>query len=203
MSSLHWGVNFGTVTNMLGGSFFFPFHSNWIIICAICPSINSFRHFGCCTKTMIYLNLVKQWLARHSAGALVAVNSYFEAPERVAALILIAPAILAPRLIQKVDEANPLGRNEQTERDTSNLVNLLKPFLKVYTILSMFLKYITQAMMQVAKGMADMLHSLYKKVLSATLRSAVGVTLVHNFFLDDFHGTLGLSFSQTLLYTYQ
>ncbi|ESR49214.1 AB hydrolase-1 domain-containing protein [Citrus sinensis] len=131
--------------------------------------------------TLYFIHILaaeKAILVGHSAGALVAVNSYFEAPERVAALILIAPAILAPRLIQKVDEGNPLGRNEQTERDTSNLVNLLKPFLKVYTILSMFLKYITQAMMQVAKGMADMLHSLYKKVLSATLRSAVGVTLV-------------------------
>lgn len=122
--------------------------------------------------------MLKHWYARHSAGSIVAVNSYFEAPERVAALILVAPAILAPLLAQKVDKGNPLGRNDQTETDALNLINIFKPFLKLYMVLSIFIKYIAQAIMQAAKGMANMLHSLYKKVLSATLRSAFGVMLV-------------------------
>lgn len=108
----------------------------------------------------------------------MALNSYFEAPERVAALILIAPAILAPRIVKKVVEGNPWERNDQIERDRSDSFNLVKPFVKLYGILSLFTKYITQAILRVAKGMADMVNSLYKKLLSTVLRSAFGVMLV-------------------------
>ncbi|KAF8028185.1 hypothetical protein BT93_E0941 [Corymbia citriodora subsp. variegata] len=47
-------------------------------------------------------------LVGHSAGCLVAVNTYFEAPERVAALILIAPAILAPYFSRRGDKGSDL-----------------------------------------------------------------------------------------------
>ena len=39
--------------------------------------------------------------------------------------------------------------------------------------------------MQMVKGMAVMLNSLYKKLLSAILRSAFAVMLVMDFFADD------------------
>ncbi|KAK1285771.1 hypothetical protein QJS10_CPB20g00045 [Acorus calamus] len=43
-----------------------------------------------------HLSAEKAILIGHSAGCLVAVNTYLEAPERVAALILVCPAIAAP-----------------------------------------------------------------------------------------------------------
>ncbi|KAL2526869.1 alpha/beta-Hydrolases superfamily protein [Abeliophyllum distichum] len=49
-----------------------------------------------------FLGAEKAILVGHSAGSLVAVDAYFEAPERVAALILVAPAILTPFTAQKV-----------------------------------------------------------------------------------------------------
>ncbi|KAK0591815.1 hypothetical protein LWI29_008655 [Acer saccharum] len=127
-----------------------------------------------------FLAAEKAILVGHSAGSLVAVNSYFEAPERVAALILVAPAILAPRVAQKVVERNRSERNEsndQIEKERSDL-NPMNPFIKLLKILSMFFKYIMRSIMQMAKGMADMINSLYKKALAAFLRSAFAVTLV-------------------------
>ncbi|KAL6326617.1 hypothetical protein AAG906_008479 [Vitis piasezkii] len=98
----------------------------------------------------------KAILVGHSAGSIVAVNSYFEAPERVAALILVAPAILAPLSVCKVAkgnrllkvEGNQLGRDDQIQEA------------------------------QMMKRTANMLNSLYKKALSAILRSAFAVMLV-------------------------
>ncbi|KAK8531707.1 hypothetical protein V6N12_053170 [Hibiscus sabdariffa] len=62
---------------------------------------------------------------RHSAGSLVAVDAYFEAPERVAALILVAPAILAPRAIPKTKVV-------ETKGDRSDSNNLPKPPFSVF-----------------------------------------------------------------------
>ncbi|GLT88490.1 hypothetical protein SLE2022_065150 [Rubroshorea leprosula] len=125
-----------------------------------------------------FLAAEKAILVGHSAGALVAINSYFEAPERVAALILVAPAILAPGGVHKVVEGNRPERTDQIERGRPKSDNLLKSFLKLVEIISKFTQYIAGAVMQIAKGMADMLNSLYKKALSAILRSALAVMLV-------------------------
>ncbi|XP_031249095.1 uncharacterized protein LOC116137323 isoform X1 [Pistacia vera] len=144
-------------------------------------SLNPFSMAFSVLATLYFIDFLaaeKAIIVGHSAGSLVAVNSYFEAPERVAALILIAPAILAPRIVQKVVEGNPWERNDQIERDRSGSFNLVKPFVKLYGILSMFTKHIAQAILRVAKGMADMVNSLYKKLLSTVLRSAFGVMLV-------------------------
>ncbi|KAJ0047027.1 hypothetical protein Pint_06704 [Pistacia integerrima] len=143
-------------------------------------SLNPFSMAFSVLATLYFIDFLaaeKAIIVGHSAGSLVAVNSYFEAPERVAALILIAPAILAPRIVQKVVEGNPWERNDQIERDRSGSFNLVKPFVKLYGILSMFTKHIAQAILRVAKGMADMVNSLYKKLLSTVLRSAFGVML--------------------------
>lgn len=128
----------------------------------------------------------KAILVGHSAGSIVAVNSYFEAPERVAALILVAPAILAPLSVCKVAkgnrllkvEGNQLGRDDQIQEGSSNSNIHENPFIRVCKILSKFSKYIVRAIAQMMKRTANMLNSLYKKALSAILRSAFAVMLV-------------------------
>ena len=57
--------------------------------------------------------------------------------------------------------------------------------------------------MQMVKGMAVMLNSLYKKLLSAILRSAFAVMLVMDFFADDLTLYLVFFFIQFVLYVSQ
>ncbi|MBA0782364.1 hypothetical protein Gotri_000256 [Gossypium trilobum] len=116
-----------------------------------------------------FLAAQKAILVGHSAGSLVAVDAYFEAPERIAALILVAPAILAPRAIPKVVD---------TKGDGSDSNNQGKPQFKLFEILHKFIKYVTQSIIQMMKRMVDMLNSLYKKALLSVLRSAFAVMLV-------------------------
>lgn len=103
----------------------------------------------------------------------MAVNTYFEAPERVAALILVAPAILAPPLMPKFVE-----RNNKTERAKPDSSNMGKQFYQLRKTLLRFSMYIVQSIMQIVKGIADMLKSLYKKALLAILHSTLAVKLV-------------------------
>lgn len=60
---------------------------------------------------------------------------------------------------------------------------LAKPFIKIFEILLKCITCITQAIVQMTKGMTDMLNLMYKRTLSAILRSAFGVMLVF-FFVD-------------------
>lgn len=53
--------------------------------------------------------------ARHSAGSLVAVDAYFQSPEKIAALILVAPAVIAPLLVQQIAAAKKATRKESEE----------------------------------------------------------------------------------------
>ncbi|KAL6123449.1 hypothetical protein ACLB2K_075971 [Fragaria x ananassa] len=124
-----------------------------------------------------FLAAEKAIIVGHSAGSLVAVESYFEAPERVAALILVAPAIFAPIIIQKVVKGSQPGTNDQTEGD-SNSVDDGNPFVQFSKVLSKIARYISQAIMGLVKGMAVMLNSLYKRFLSALLRSTFAIMLV-------------------------
>lgn len=112
-------------------------------------------------------------------------NAYFEAPERVAALILVAPAIVAPLIVQKeAVMGNPLGGDNQIQEDSSNSKSLGNPFVRLCNILARFSTLVSQAIMKMVKGMANMLNSFYKKLLSAILRSAFAVMLV-SLPLDD------------------
>ncbi|KAK1285768.1 hypothetical protein QJS10_CPB20g00046 [Acorus calamus] len=52
------------------------------------------------------LGAEKAILVGHSAGSIVAVNTYFEAPERVAALILVCPALAAPLISLTLNQNN-------------------------------------------------------------------------------------------------
>ncbi|KAL1187879.1 hypothetical protein V5N11_015839 [Cardamine amara subsp. amara] len=106
----------------------------------------------------------KSILVGHSAGCLVAVDSYFEAPERVAALILVAPAIFAPRSVNKTDAGDSRGKEGPTNKFLGTLVELSKSVIR--------------AILRAVTGMVNMLSSLYKKALAAFLRSSLGVMLV-------------------------
>ncbi|PSS32469.1 2-hydroxy-6-oxononadienedioate/2-hydroxy-6- oxononatrienedioate hydrolase [Actinidia chinensis var. chinensis] len=126
-----------------------------------------------------FLAAEKAVLVGHSAGSLVAVNTYFEAPERVAALVLVAPAILAPLIAPKVVKENQSKMDTKTQwhGDDSNLNVQSNPFIRLCDILSKFSKHIVRAIMRLVKGMGEMLNFLYKKALSAVLRSAFAVML--------------------------
>ncbi|XP_047960846.1 uncharacterized protein LOC125205776 [Salvia hispanica] len=131
------------------------------------------------TKYFIdFLAADKAILVGHSAGALVALNTYFEAPERVAALILVAPAILAPFAMKSAVKENQKGTDDQNQGISSES-NMKRNFLfRLGRVLSGLTKYIIEAIMHVIKGMGGMINSLYQKALSAILRSAFGVTLI-------------------------
>ncbi|XP_050387090.1 uncharacterized protein LOC126803333 [Argentina anserina] len=125
-----------------------------------------------------FLAAEKAIIVGHSAGSLVAVESYFEAPERVAALILVAPAIFAPIITQKVVKGSQSRTNKQTEEDGSNSVDNGKPFVQLFKVMSKVARFISKAIMELVNGMTVMLNSLYKKFLSALLRSAFAIMLV-------------------------
>lgn len=117
-------------------------------------------------------------LVGHSAGCLVAVNTYFEAPERVAALILVAPAIVAPYFSCRGNKGSDLGRENKKEEKPSGLDAAGNPFSTIFKFLSQTVNYISEMIVQMVKGMGGMLSTLYKKLLSTFLRSAFAVMLV-------------------------
>ncbi|KAM7504572.1 hypothetical protein LguiB_003476 [Lonicera macranthoides] len=127
---------------------------------------------------MDFLAVEKTILVGHSAGSLVAVETYFEAPERVAALILVGPAIIAPLIPRKVVEKNQPGVNNQIPEDNSNSNVHENPIIRLGSSLSKFSRYVAHAIMRLVKGMQDMISSLYKKALSAFLRSQLAAMLV-------------------------
>ncbi|KAL8126302.1 hypothetical protein AgCh_013548 [Apium graveolens] len=114
----------------------------------------------------------------HSAGANVAVQAYLEAPDRIAALILVAPAILAPPFQQKVDTKVQSTEDKQTQRDASNSEVPANPLIRICNTLSKLYRYIAQAMSYVVKTVVDFFKSLYRKALLAFLRSTIAVILV-------------------------
>ncbi|XP_016449099.1 uncharacterized protein LOC107774137 isoform X1 [Nicotiana tabacum] len=131
--------------------------------------------------TLYFIDLLaaeKAILVGHSAGSLVAVEAYFEAPKRVAAIILVAPAILAPLNSGPVAKDNPSGKSNQTKGDDLEVNSKGNWFTTVVSILSKLSQYLGQAIVRLVKGMGDMINSLYKKTLSAFLRSTIGIMLV-------------------------
>ncbi|KAG6390831.1 hypothetical protein SASPL_148576 [Salvia splendens] len=141
------------------------------------PPLNPYSMMFSVLATKYFIDFLaadKAILVGHSAGALVALNTYFEASERVAALILVAPAILAPFAMKE----NQKGTDDQNQGKSSDS-NMKRSFLfRLGRVLSGLTKYIIEAIMYVIKGMGAMINSLYQKALSAILRSAFGVTLI-------------------------
>ncbi|KAK1283242.1 hypothetical protein QJS10_CPB21g01779 [Acorus calamus] len=120
----------------------------------------------------------KAVLIGHSAGCLVAVNTYFESPERVAALILVAPAIAAPLISRNATKINQMGMETEVKDSDSDANTGKNPLIRVWKMVSYVYTYIAWAILRMLRGMTDMIVSLYKKALSAILRSAFAVMLV-------------------------
>ncbi|KAF5947738.1 hypothetical protein HYC85_013695 [Camellia sinensis] len=101
-------------------------------------------------------------------------NPYSMHQGSVAALILVAPAILAPLISRNVVKENQSRRDVQRQEDGSNLNIQRNPFIGLWNTVSTFSKYILQAVMRLVNGMGAMFNTLYKKALSAILRSGLG-----------------------------
>ncbi|XP_057722825.1 uncharacterized protein LOC130936710 [Arachis stenosperma] len=113
--------------------------------------------------TLSFLDLVNTAgnaiLVGHSAGAAVAVNAYFEAPERVAALILVAPAILAP-----LKQNLPIQHNSISKFPNSVL----------YEMSSKIVEFMAHALTPIMK---EIIRSS-RKFFYAILRSSLAIMLV-------------------------
>ncbi|KAM0950580.1 putative 2-hydroxy-6-oxonona-2,4-dienedioate hydrolase [Dioscorea sansibarensis] len=126
------------------------------------------------------LGAQKAILMGHSAGCLVAVNAYFEAPERIAALILVAPALVAPFVLRravagnddKTRKENNMGGGRTGSNDRNN------PLAGIWRALLKMCMFIVGAAMRMLEGMRDMVRVVYAKVLTAVLRSSFAVMLV-------------------------
>ncbi|KAL4190079.1 hypothetical protein AMTRI_Chr08g168640 [Amborella trichopoda] len=131
--------------------------------------------------TLSFIDILKTGkaiLMGHSAGCLVAVNTYFEAPERIAALILVAPAILAPLLPQKVVRKDQVGEEIQMVDDGFPSNNQENLFSWIGKILSKLCSYVANTLMRLLRGMMDMVSGLFRNVLCAILRSRFALALV-------------------------
>lgn len=89
----------------------------------------------------------------------------------------------------KVVEGKEWARANQMEEENFNISILKNLFVSLSKIFSMCFKFVAQAITRIVKGMAVMLNSLYKKLLSAILHSALAVMLVMDFFLDNSYCT--------------
>ncbi|KAL1559357.1 hypothetical protein AAHA92_09709 [Salvia divinorum] len=131
--------------------------------------LNPYSMMFSALATMYFIDFLaadKAILVGHSAGALVALDTYFEAPERVAALILVAPAILAPFSLKSAVKENQKANNQNQRKSSDSNAK------------DNFLFRLGSLLMGLIKGMGGMIYSLYQKTLSAILRSAFGVTLI-------------------------
>ncbi|KAF9595832.1 hypothetical protein IFM89_005318 [Coptis chinensis] len=138
-------------------------------------SLNPYSMAFSVLATLTFIDLLaadKAILIGHSSGSLVAVNTYFEAPERVAALILIAPAILVPR------KRNQTKREKRSEGSLSTSKVKQNPFAMARNILSKFSAYIAWPIVRMLKGMMNTISSLFRRLLIAFLHSKVAVMLL-------------------------
>lgn len=114
----------------------------------------------------------------------MAVETYFEAPERVAAMILVAPAIIAPLMSQNFAKDKKGDTDNQKQEEHSDSNDNLNPFIRLFSVFSKLIAHIANAIVHILRRVGDVMNSLYKKALCAFLRSAIGVMLVI-FFLHN------------------
>ena len=118
---------------------------------------------------------------RHSAGSLIALDAYFEAPERVAALVLVAPAIFAPRKVVKEDQSG-----EQEGQQTQNVPNDENSppnlFARIWGGFLQLWKHIAGLVFKIITAIQGVVRSFCIKALVAFLRSSLGAALVSVFF---------------------
>ncbi|CAD6272517.1 unnamed protein product [Miscanthus lutarioriparius] len=136
-----------------------------------------------------YLGAEKAILVGHSAGCLVAVNAYFEAPERVAALVLVAPAIFAPRKVVKEDQSGD-QEAQQTQNVPSDENSPPNLFARIWGGFLQLWKHIAGLVFKIVTAIQGVVRSFCIKALVAFLRSSLGAALVR-WVMDKF-GVLGV-----------
>ncbi|CAA7398264.1 unnamed protein product [Spirodela intermedia] len=158
-----------------------PRHSIWSTGKADMLPLNPYSIAFSVLATLFFIDRLgpeKAVLVGHSAGCLVAVDTYFEYPERIAALILVAPAIFAPLFGDKARKGSQKGKAAQSEDRGSTTDNQRNHFIVIWNLLCRLVGLIVQTAMHVIKGMKDMLGSIYRNILLAVLRSSLSIILV-------------------------
>ncbi|XP_037433739.1 bifunctional epoxide hydrolase 2-like [Triticum dicoccoides] len=118
----------------------------------------------------------KAVLVGHSAGCLVAVEAYFEAPERVVALVLVAPAIFAPR---KGEKENSVGEQEGADKKDSDDNNAApNPFARIWRGFLGMCMWLAGLVLKLVMAVQDTVRALSSKLLVAFLRSSLAASLV-------------------------
>ncbi|AQK84781.1 alpha/beta-Hydrolases superfamily protein [Zea mays] len=153
-------------------------------------SLASSVYLHCFRVIIIICTCVMTIAPRHSAGCLVAVDAYFEAPERVAALVLVAPAIFAPRKAVKEGQSGEEEGGQQAQRvpnDENSPPNL---FARISGGFLELWKHVAGLVLKMITAIRDVVRSLCLKAVVAFLRSSLGVVLVR-WVMDKF-GILGV-----------
>ncbi|EEC68743.1 hypothetical protein OsI_37256 [Oryza sativa Indica Group] len=109
----------------------------------------------------------------------LSVEAYFEAPERVAALVLVAPAIFVPVFRRKGVKEYGVGEQEWQNKKDSNGSNLpTNPLNRIWGKFLELCLWIAGFLMNMIRAIVSIVRSLYCKAVVAVLRSSVGVRLV-------------------------
>ncbi|XP_031485717.2 uncharacterized protein LOC116254460 [Nymphaea colorata] len=128
----------------------------------------------------------KAILVGHSAGSLVAVDAYFEAPERVAALILVCPALIAPLFSSNSNQRDLHEREdrrpENAEIGRSDRENMFRGILLLLRALRFLAQVVIASMI---KRILYLLSCFCRNLLSEILRSYFGI-LTLRFIFDRF-----------------
>ncbi|PKU85431.1 uncharacterized protein LOC110102181 isoform X2 [Dendrobium catenatum] len=120
----------------------------------------------------------KAILMGHSAGSLVAVDAYFESPEKVAALILVAPAIFAPLIMKKEAKGGAVGKRKKAGDGDLDMGAVENPFSRIWHGLCKLCGIIAGFILGMLNKMTNMVSSFSAKVLASLIRSAFGIMLV-------------------------
>lgn len=144
------------------------------------PTMNPYSLGFSVVATLSFIDLLqsqKAILIGHSAGCLVAANAYFEAPERVAALILVAPAIVAPLVTGNLN-SNENARQRNKSHENSSSKDEENPFRKIRLMLFRLWTGVSGLITNMLQKMKAMANNFYRKTLSAIFRSSFAVMLV-------------------------
>ncbi|KAL9265764.1 hypothetical protein AKJ16_DCAP20276 [Drosera capensis] len=144
-------------------------------------SLNPYATLFSVLTTLHFIDLLgsdKAIIVGHSAGAFTAVRSYFEAPDRVAALILVAPAIIAPLSAPKVIESHDLPKSNQSQQQAPSSEKSPNVIVLVAQMLSMFFCNILWALKTIFSAIKDFTISVYNMIVFAILRSAAAAFVV-------------------------
>ncbi|CAK9875165.1 unnamed protein product [Sphagnum jensenii] len=169
------------------------------------PDLNPFSLGFSAAATLSFIDFLpadKAVLIGHSAGCIVALQAYLDAPERVAGLILLAPAIAAPILLQELQAAAALPdpatepSSQQTGSHTGKQQRLLLQSVlsklrfalywalcQVVNLLQM-VKTAIQAVLvilvpaKIAASTKAVFHAGYEKLLIAAFHSALAIWVI-------------------------